>query len=162
MLIVDASPLIHLARVSLLELLREHDAAGEVVAPAVVFEEVMRGASHDPSALLIDQAARDWLTIAPTPPPHPSLDLTRIDPGEAAVLSLALATPGAFAVIDDLAARTRADRLVVRKIGTLRILIDAKRRGAIPSVRTPLDQLKRMGMRLTDAIYREVLNQAGE
>ncbi len=162
MLIVDASPLIHLARLSLLELLREHDAAGEVVAPAIVFEEVMRGASHDPSALLVARAARDWLAIAPTPPPHPSLDPSRIDPGETAVLSLALAAPGAVAVIDDLAARTRADRLGIRKTGTLRILIDAKRRGSIPSVQIPLDRLKRMGMHLTDAIYREVLNQAGE
>jgi hypothetical protein len=66
MRIVNASPLIHLAHVSLLELLREprHDVA-TVVVPTIVFEEVIRGAGHDPTAGLIDQATRDWLTMRP-------------------------------------------------------------------------------------------------
>jgi predicted nucleic acid-binding protein len=162
MLVVDASPLIHLARVSLLELIRDHDPAREVVVPAVVFEEVMRGASHDPTTSLIEQATRDWLTIVPTPPPHSRLDPFKIDRGETAVLSVALSIPGATVVLDDLAARVEADRLGISKTGTLRLLINAKGRGVIPSVRSPLDQLRNMGMRLSDAIYREVLNQAGE
>jgi hypothetical protein len=46
MRVLNASPLIHLARVSLLELLREpRSAVATVVVPTVVFEEVMRGAS---------------------------------------------------------------------------------------------------------------------
>ena len=70
MLVVNASPLIHLARVSLLDLLRDHDPDREVVVPAVVFEEVMRGARHDPTTSRVEQARRDWLTIVPTPSPH--------------------------------------------------------------------------------------------
>ena len=162
MLVVDASPLIHLARVSLLSLLHEYDPDREVIVPSVVFEEVMRGVRHDPTASFVEQATRDWLTIVPTPSPHSSLDPFKIDSGEIAVLSAALAMPGATVVLDDLAARMEADRLGIPKTGTLRLLIDAKARGVIPSVRTPLDQLKKMGMRLSDAIYREVLAQAGE
>jgi len=111
---------------------------------------------------LVEQAARDWLTIVPTPPPHPGIDLGRIDAGEIAVLTLALATPGATVVLDDLAARGEADRLGIPKIGTLRLLLDAKQLGIIPSVLTPLDRLHEMGMRLSDSVYREVLRQAGE
>ena len=120
MRVVNASPLIHLARVSLLDLLRMPGPDVAVVVPFIVFQEVLRGARHDPSAGLVEQAARDWLTIVPTPPPHPGIDLGRIDAGEIAVLTVALATPGATVVLDDLAARGEADRLGIPKIGTLR------------------------------------------
>ena len=64
---------------------------------------------------------RDWLTIVGPPlsvcPPHPGIDLGRIDTGEIAVLTVALANPGATVVLDDLAARGEADRLGIPKIG---------------------------------------------
>jgi predicted nucleic acid-binding protein len=162
MRVVNASPLIHLARVSLLDLLRMPGLDVAVVVPFIVFQEVLRGARHDPSAGLVEQAARDWLTIVPTPPPHPGIDLGRIDAGEIAVLTVALVTPGATVVLDDLAARGEADRLGIPKIGTLRLLLDAKQLGIIPSVLTPLDRLREMGMRLSDSVYREVLTPAEE
>ena len=111
---------------------------------------------------LVEQAARDWLIIVPTVPPHAGIDLGRIDAGEIAVLTVALATPGATVVLDDLAARAEADRLGIPKIGTLRLLLDAKQLGIIPSVLTPLDRLREMGMCLSDSVYREVLTQAEE
>lgn len=46
MRVVNASPLIHLARLSLLDLLREPRRSEEVVVPAIVFEEVMKGAKR--------------------------------------------------------------------------------------------------------------------
>jgi uncharacterized protein len=162
MRVVIASPLIHLARVSLLELLRGPGPAVEVVVPEVVYDEVMRGAWYDPSARLVEQATNDWLIIVPTPPPGPLIDRTRIDVGETAVLSVALASQGATVVLDDLAARAEADRLKIPKTGTLGLLIEAKQLGLIPSVRIILEYLRSMGMRLSDAVYREVLNQAGE
>ena len=162
MLVVDASPLIHLARVSLLELLRDNDPTGEIVVPMVVFDEVMRGANRDPTASLIEQATHDWLVIVPTPPPHASLHPFKIDLGEIAVLTVALSIPGAVVALDDLAARGEASRLGIPRTGTLRLLIDSKARGLIPSVQSPLDHLKAMGMRLSEAVYHEVLKQAGE
>lgn len=162
MRVVNASPLIHLSRLSLLELLREPGQSVDVVVPTVVFDEVMRGASYDPSALLVEAATQDWLTIVPAPPPHPNINLARIDAGEIAVLSIALITPGSSVVLDDRAARAEADRLGIPKTGTLRLLLDAKDLGLIPSVRTALDRLRVQGMRLSDAVWQEVLSQAGE
>lgn len=162
MRVVNASPLIHLARVSLLELLRGSGPDEEVVVPEVVYAEVVRGVVYDPSTRLVEEATNDWLAIVPTPPPDPSIDRARIDAGEIAVLSVALASRGATVVLDDLAARREADRLAIPKTGTLRLLLDAKQLGIIPSVRTILEHLRGMGMRLSDAVYREVLNQAGE
>ncbi|MGA2703967.1 MAG: hypothetical protein ABSH35_23065 [Isosphaeraceae bacterium] len=62
MRVVNASPLIHLARVSLLDLHRMPGLDVPVVVPFIVFQEVLRGARHDPSVGLVEQAARDWLT----------------------------------------------------------------------------------------------------
>jgi predicted nucleic acid-binding protein len=162
MRVVNASPLIHLARVSLLDLLRVPGQDVAVVVPFIVFQEVLRGARYDPTTSLVEQAARDWLAIVPTLPPHPGIDRGRIDAGEIAVLTVALATPGATVVLDDLAARAEADRLGIPKIGTLRLLLDAKQLGIIPSVLAPIDRLRELGMRLSDSVYREVLRQAEE
>jgi predicted nucleic acid-binding protein len=118
--VVDASPLIHLARAGLLELLREPRPSIQVLVPSLVFEEVMSGEGYDPTARLVEAASRDWLTIVPAPPPHPAIRLARIDAGEIAVLSLALAHPGASVVLDDRAARTEANRLGLPTTGTLR------------------------------------------
>ena len=58
MRVVNASPLIHLARVSLLD--RSYARPDvPVFVPFIVFQEVLRGASHDPSVGLVEQAARD-------------------------------------------------------------------------------------------------------
>ena len=162
MRVVNASPLIHLARVALLELLRGPGQDLEVVVPAVVLDEVLRGAEHDPTAGLVEAAARDWLTVVPTPILHPDINPARIDKGEIAVLSIARLTPGSTVVLDDRAARAEADRLGIPKTGTLRLLLEAKEPRMIPSVRYPLDILRDRGMRLSDDVWREVLSLAGE
>jgi predicted nucleic acid-binding protein len=162
MRVVNASPLIHLARVSLLELLRGPNQGIAVTVPAVVLDEVVRGARHDPTGGLVEAAARDWLTLVPTPTPHPDINRARIDAGEIAVLSIARLAPGSTVVLDDRAARAEADRLGIPKTGTLRLLLEAKEVGIIPSVRVPLEVLRARGMRLSNDVWQEVLSLAGE
>jgi predicted nucleic acid-binding protein len=162
MRVVNASPLIHLARVSLLDLLRQPLGTVSVVVPDVVLGEVMRGATRDPSARLVQEATVDWLAVVPAPSPHPSIRQDPIDAGEIAVLSLALANREATAVLDDRLASREAARLSIPVIGTLGILLDAKRLQIIPSVRDPLERLRTLGMRQSDAIWDEVMRQAGE
>jgi uncharacterized protein len=162
MRVVNASPLIHLARVSLLELLRGPNQGIAVTVPAVVLDEVVRGAQHDPTAGLVEAAARDWLTVVPTPTPHPDINRARIDAGEIAVLSVARLAHGSTVVLDDRAARAEADRLGIPKTGTLRLLLEAKELGIIPSVRVPLEVLRARGMRLSNDVWREVLSMADE
>jgi predicted nucleic acid-binding protein len=162
MRIVNASPLIHLARVSLLELLRGPRGDDEVLVPAIVLDEVRRGAAYDLTAGLVEEAVRDWLTIVPTPDPHPDIHAAKIDDGEIAVLSVALVTPGSVVVLDDRAARAEADRLRIPKTGTLRLLLEAKEYKIIPAVRAPLEILRDRGMHLSDELWREILALAGE
>lgn len=162
MRVVNASPLIHLARVSLLELLRGPGRDIEVVVPAVVLDEVLRGSAHDTTATAVEAASHDWLAVVPTPAVHPDVNAARLDEGEIAVLSVARATTGSTVVLDDRAARVEADRLGIPKTGTLRLLLEAKALGLIPSVGIPLAALRARGMRLSDDIWHEVLSLAGE
>jgi hypothetical protein len=78
MRVVNASPLIHLSRLSLLELLREPRRNVEVVVPSIVLEEIMRGVRHDPAAHLVAQATSDWLGVEPTDRPSPLIDSNEV------------------------------------------------------------------------------------
>jgi predicted nucleic acid-binding protein len=159
--IVNASPLIFLARVDCLELLRGPPAA-EVAVPDVVFQEVLAGEWFDPNVQAIRLAAATWLRIAPVPQPAPGLVPDRLDAGELAVLSLAIANPGAIVVLDDHAAREEAIRRSIPLLGTAGILLRAKEQGRLTVVRPTLHALRRAGLYLTDPVYRTVLQMAGE
>jgi uncharacterized protein len=159
--IVNASPLIFLARVDGLELLREPPDS-EVTVPDVAFQEVLAGEWFDPHVAAIRLASGTWLCVAPAPPPAPGLDPDRLDAGELAVLSLAIENPGAIVVLDDRAAREEAIRRHIPLLGTAGILLRAKEQGRIAAVRPPLDAVRPAGLYLTDRLYRIVLRMAGE
>jgi uncharacterized protein len=159
--IVNASPLILLARVGCLELLREPPDS-DVSVPEMVFREVLAGESFDPHVEAIRLAAGAWLRIAPTPPDAHGLDPDRLDAGELAVLSLAIDNPGAIVVLDDRAAREEAIRRNIPLLGTAGILLRAKEQGRIAAVRPRLDAVRQAGLYLTDRLYRTLLRLAGE
>jgi uncharacterized protein len=159
--IVNTSPLILLARVGCLELLREPPDA-DVTVPDAVFQEILAGERFDPNVAAIRMASGTWLRVAPTPQPAPGLDPNRLDAGELAVLSLALENPGAIVVLDDRAARAEALRRNIPLLGTAGILLRAKEQGRIAAVRPTLDAVRREGLYLTDRLYHIVLRLAGE
>ena len=53
-------------------------------------------------------------------------------------------------------------RLGLPLIGTLGILLAAKRRTLIPRVREPIDTLRRGGFRVANDLYEDILHKAGE
>jgi predicted nucleic acid-binding protein len=161
MRIVNASPLILLARVDCLELLRESPDS-DVTVPEVVYQEVLAGERFDPNVRAIRLASATWLRIVPAPQDTPGLDPDRFDAGEMAVLALAIANPGAIVVLDDRAAREEAIRRKIPLLGTAGILLRAKEQGRIAAVRPTLDVVRRAGLFMTDQLYRTVLRLAGE
>jgi predicted nucleic acid-binding protein len=162
MRVVNASPLIVLSHLSRLDLLREPRTEVEVVVPQIVLEEVMRGETDDPAVLLVPEAVTDWLGVIPTPAVHARLNLGGLDPGEIAVLSLALDHPGWEAVLDDRAARREAARLGIPCIGTVGLILIGSRLGTVPSVREALQTLRDNGMYMSDRLFRLALDEAGE
>lgn len=65
-------------------------------------------------------------------------------------------------ILDDKKARRVARQAGLTVIGTLGVLLRAKRRGVVPTVGPPLTALQKAGFRMTRALYDEALRLAGE
>jgi uncharacterized protein len=55
-----------------------------------------------------------------------------------------------------------ADRLGLKLVGTLGLLLTSKLRGEIPSLRAEIDRLRRGGFRASPALVKEILRSADE
>ena len=151
--VVNASPLISLAKIGRLDLLRAEGR--DVLIPAAVEEEILAGPHDDAASIAL--TARAFA--------EPVVSAQRVEvlewglgAGETAVLSLAL-DRGATAVIDDGEARAAARVLGVRLIGTLGVVIRARRDNRIPAAASVIADLRRVGLRLDDALVRQALRQ---
>jgi predicted nucleic acid-binding protein len=140
--VVDSSPLIFLARTQLLDVLR--NAAEFVTVPLAVASEVRARPGRDEEAVSA-LATMDWLRAGPTVVTPPSVIGWDLDPGESEEIALAARTPSATAVLDDRMARACAAAHRVPCIGTLGLVLAAKRRGELAAVRPALAALVRAG-----------------
>ena len=86
----------------------------------------------------------------------------QVDKGEASALALALETPGSTIIIDDYRARKVAEKLKLNYTGTLGVIIRAKIKGIIPSIKPLLTKIKQTDFRLTNEIEQQALKEAGE
>jgi predicted nucleic acid-binding protein len=124
--ITNATPLIALAAINRLDLLRRLFA--EVLVPAAVYDEVVgRGAGYA-GAEHVAQAA--WLQIRVAPGPV-TIDplLLGLDAGELAVLLLAREERPDWVLIDERLGRRMAQALHLPVMGTLGVLLAAFRVG---------------------------------
>lgn len=156
--VVNASPLIYLARAACFNLLRV--ASEKVVVPASVDNELRRRGPNDPAVAAMDQAP--WLTMVADPIIPAAIQVWDLGAGESAVLAWAQGHPGSEAVIDDLAGRRCAATLGIPVRGTLGIVLAAKRRGMIPLARPLIDSLRQCGLYLSDRLVKEALALVGE
>lgn len=151
--VLNASPLIVLARAGYEDLLLK--LPEQVVVPQAVETEIQAGLAGDPARLAL---ATGKFTIIEVHPREEILtwDLGR---GETAVLSYALSNPGWIAVLDDRAARTCARSYSIPYKGTLAVVVLAKQEGEIKSAANVMRSLQAAGLRLDEAIVRQVLKQ---
>lgn len=151
--IVNASPLIALAKIGHLDLLRAADR--EVLIPDAVANEVLAGPAGDPAATAL--ATGTWGEFAPVAARVEVVEWG-IGAGETSVLSLAIER-GATAVLDDREARRAARTLRVPFIGTLGVVVRARREGRVQSAGHIVDELRRAGLRLDDDLVRAALRR---
>lgn len=98
----------------------------------------------------------------PAPQVPDEVGMWRLGEGESAVLTVALARTGAFAVVDDRQARRCAASVGVPYFGTLGVVMRAKGVGAIASARPVLEALVKAGMYLTREILEEALRRVDD
>ncbi|GAC1313075.1 MAG: hypothetical protein NVSMB24_35770 [Mucilaginibacter sp.] len=85
-----------------------------------------------------------------------------LDAGEASAISLALETNNSILIIDEKKGRRIAQDLKVTIIGTLKVLIIAKNKGAIVSVKQVIRELQEQSFRFDKKIVDKVSRLSGE
>ena len=86
----------------------------------------------------------------------------RIDAGERAAIALATQVSADFVVLNDLAGRMAATDLGLTAIGSLGLLVRAKRGGLIREVRPTVEAMIANGLFVSSKLRREILEAAGE
>jgi len=156
--VMDASPLIVLAKCQFLHLLQ--GIASQIMVPPAVVSEVSAGAEDDPARSLL---AGPGIVRAGSIAIDPAVAQHGLDAGEAEVLSLAIGEgPGCIAVVDDAAARRCARALQISHVGCVGIVIDAARRREIPDVRAALSLLAQAGLYLSTAVMEQAVQQVAK
>lgn len=149
--VADTSPLIALHQIGHLSVLKSLFV--EVQIPPAVAREATRSLPELPS----------WITTRKLTQPIGSEVLrASLGRGESEALALALEVKAEVVIVDDRPARRLALGLGLPVVGTMGILLRAKRTDFIPSVRPLLEKLLDVGFRLSPAIREKVLTDAGE
>lgn len=157
--VANSTPLIALGKVGKLDLLK--DIFGEIIIPQGVYDEVVVQGARKPGAGKVRKAA--WIrTEQVRNRAMINFLLGELDRGEAEVLVLAEELKANWLLIDEEKARIAARLLGFRHISTVGVLVLAKRRGLVKTIRPILDQLRRKNFRLSDRVYRRTLKEAGE
>lgn len=156
-IVVNSSPLICLFKSGLEELIPSLFA--DIVVPEQVLKEVTAGERTGFAGKVL---SRKWIK----PQPWPVIDLNvaawDLGAGESSVLSFALHNPAYSAVIDDRMARRCASSLHCKYIGTVGILVLAKRRGIISSLGGNIAKLRDSGLWLSESFVAEIMRRENE
>lgn len=156
--VADASPLIGLAKIGQVELLRH--LFQQILIPSGVAAELRLGSALPGAAALTPANASGWLQIRVVEHVSGAL-LATVDRGEAKAITLAKSL-AARLLIDESRGRVAAICEGVHIFGAGAALIRAKAAGLIPCVADPLRALAPVGYRLSNSLHEEILQQAGE
>jgi predicted nucleic acid-binding protein len=150
--VVNASPVIALWRVGQVELLT--NLPKQTILPRAVVEELLRASEEDRARRAVESG---MLKILETPAPPSEILAWDLGQGETAVLSHVSAHRKWIAILDDGTARRCARSLSLNVMGTLAVVLLAKKYGLIDSAAQVLYDLRGADFRLDDALIREAL-----
>jgi len=155
--VVNASPLIVLAKVGHVGVLDE--LARSWVVPEAVVQEIAAGPVDDPGRKLIEQLPGEQRCSATVPAAIIAWDL---DPGESEVLAWVHEHREYLAIVDDRAARQCAAVFGIKVIGTIGVLVRAKKAGLIAELKPVLAALRAAGLHMSSTLEAEALKLAAE
>ena len=133
-----------------------------IIVPEAVWEEVVKAGHGLPGA---EEVARtEWITIQQVKNKVFTLSLqTSLDRGEAEVIALNQEINADILLLDEKSARSIAVRLQYTVLGTVGLLIWAKRNSLLSKLSHDLDLLQQKGgFRISRDVYEHALQQAGE
>jgi uncharacterized protein len=156
----DASPLISLAVIGHLEILKQLYA--QVIIPQAVYQEITGHGPGLPSTREVQTL--EWIISQPVQNSVVAHALQgELDDGEAEAITLAVEMQADLLLVDERRARTVATRLGLNVVGVLGVLVEAKHKALVPRLKPLLDALiSRAGFWISPQLYERVLQAVGE
>ena len=159
--IADTGPLIALARIGQLDLLRR--LYGRVVVPPAVHTELAIDSNRPGAKALAGVFVAGWVVIEAVTDSSVRWELDQLlGPGEAQAIALAEQEDVRFLLIDDARGRRTARSRGIPVVGVAGMLLVAKSRGELAAVGPVLDRLSSAGYRLSPLLVAGTLARAGE
>lgn len=158
-IISDTSPLSELAKIGQITLL--FYLFGQVIIPQQVYDELTNG-KHPAVSLVQSIAWLDVRSVSDSQKISVLRTATNLGLGECAAIILAEEIGVDRLLMDDLAARRAAESRNLPVIGTLGVLLLAKKRGLVSNVQPLMNDLIAQGMRISQQVYQQVLAIADE
>lgn len=156
----NTSPITNLAAIGQLSLLQQLYII--ILIPEAVFRELVNVSSPVPGTHEVQTLA--WIQTRTVVNRELVTSLGQeLDPGEAEAIALALELHADLLLLDERRGYQVASRLNLRVQGVLGVLLAAKSRGLISSVKPILDEMiDRAGFWVSQSVYTRFLEQAGE
>ena len=149
-IVSNTSPIVALAHLGELDLLRKILDSAILIPPAVSRE-------------LAGRKLPEWFEVRELRQPLSATALEAfLGAGESEALALALEVEADLVLLDDKAARRLASQLRLTVVGTLGLLLKAKEAGLIPSIRPKLEALRTLPFHISPRLQEDILTQARE
>jgi predicted nucleic acid-binding protein len=158
-IVADSGPLIALARIDHLHLLRK--LFRTVLIPQAVAAECLPGENRPGSKAIAQALKQGWLEKKRLAGQTTLIGRPTMGEGENAAIALAHRL-GYLLLLDDKAARKVASLHQVVVVGTAGVLIEAKSKRLVRKVKPLIEDLKRCGYRLSDELVEQVLARCHE
>lgn len=163
-IVSNTGPIIALMITGKLGILKE--IFDEVIIPYEVHQELLKGKSVKDFVNLMRitvYGKEKWIKVQKLQTSlNPALR-GMLDVGEASVIQLASDVKTDFVLIDERKARRIARSMYgLKVVGTARILVEAKRKGIVETVKDLLDEMRAGGYWIGDNIIQRILREAGE
>jgi predicted nucleic acid-binding protein len=156
--VLDASPIILLGKADLLKTVSP--LAKVWIIPEGVIREVEAKRPIEPYLSEISYSSE--VVQENVSKIHPSIAAWDLGRGESEVLTLALGKPGTGVVLDDLQARKCAALFDISLIGSLGLILLARRKGLLNLAKPEIERLKAVGLHIDSAMLTRILTRIGE
>ena len=158
-IVSDTSCIGYLIQINCLNLLQI--IYGDIIIPTAVNEEILQ--LENKGHALSEYQSAEWIKI------YPAADLSNVkeyknilDKGELEAISIAIELKADLLIIDEKLGRIVAKTIGFEITGLVGILITAKNKGLIPSVKNALDKVNLLGCRISEKLYNIALKSCNE
>ena len=132
---------------------------GIVIIPFAVYQEIEEGKEKP---YYQDLTSLDWIEIRNIKNPDSKEYLIDLDDGEAEVIVLAKEINADLVILDEIMGRRYAKRFEINLTGTIGILLKAKEKGLVTSIKKLISELVEKGTWLNPKLISIALKMANE